>query len=87
MDRSATEKKGLGVRKDAGFNFGSRTWKGPVSCSQLLIIPGRLTSSNTFILEKDFHNLTHKKVKHQFTDGLLRTVIPLPRANNQPHRQ
>jgi hypothetical protein len=52
------KKKSLGVRKDADFNFGSRMWKGPVSCSQLLIILGRLTSSNTFILlilEKDLH--------------------------------
>jgi hypothetical protein len=54
------------------------------------MILGMLTSSNTFkllILEKEFHKLTHKKVKHQFTDGLLRTLDPLPRANNQPHRQ
>jgi hypothetical protein len=54
------------------------------------MIRGRLTSSNTFkllILEKDFHKLTHKKVKHHFTDGLLRTLVPLPRANNQPHQQ
>ena len=63
---------------------GSRAWKGPVSSPQLLIILGRLTSSNTFtllILEKDFHKLTHKKVRHQFTDGLQWFYCRVPITN------